>query len=235
MASVEAIIIKNTSGTPVEVTGANAIKSDSSHVTQPVSASSLPLPTGALSESDFDTKVGSLTEDAPASDTASSGLNGRLQRLAQRLTSLIALFPTSLGQKTKDNSLAVTIASDQDTLPTSLAVWTPTKLISAASTNATSVKGSAGQIGYIHAINLNAAVRYLKIYNKATSPTVGTDTPVHTFPIPASTTGAGFVLPIPLGGIDLGTGIAIALTTGVADADTGAVAANEIIINIGYK
>lgn len=64
------------------------------------------LPTGAstettlatrLSESDFDTKTGSLTETAPATDTASSGLNGRLQRVAQRLTSLIALLPTALG------------------------------------------------------------------------------------------------------------------------------------------
>ena len=46
-----------------------------------------------LSESDFDTKTGSLTEAAPATDTASSGLNGRLQRIAQRITSLI----TALG------------------------------------------------------------------------------------------------------------------------------------------
>lgn len=59
------------------------------------------------------TQIGSLTETAPASDTASSGLNGRLQRLAQRLTALIALLPGSLGQKTAANSLAVTIASDQ--------------------------------------------------------------------------------------------------------------------------
>lgn len=36
--------------------------------------------------------VGPLTETAPVSDTASSGLNGRLQRIAQRLTSLIAVF-----------------------------------------------------------------------------------------------------------------------------------------------
>lgn len=116
---------------------------DGSGVTQPVSgtvtanagsgtfaisASSLPLPSGAatettlgtrLSESDFDTKVGSLTESAPGTDTASSGLNGRLQRLAQRLTSLISLFPTSLGQKTSANSLAVTISSDQSAVPAS--------------------------------------------------------------------------------------------------------------------
>jgi hypothetical protein len=43
------------------------------------------------------TLVGSVTESAPASDTASSGLNGRLQRIAQRLTSLIGLLPTALG------------------------------------------------------------------------------------------------------------------------------------------
>lgn len=66
---------------------------------------------------EFDSKIGALTEAAPASDTASSGLNGRLQRIAQRITSLIALFPTSLGQKTKANSFAVTLASDQDALP----------------------------------------------------------------------------------------------------------------------
>ncbi|MER9355574.1 hypothetical protein NKI61_20090 [Mesorhizobium sp. M0514] len=56
--------------------------------------------------------IGSLTETAPASDTASSGLNGRLQRIAQRITSLIALVPASLGTKTAANSLAVTLASD---------------------------------------------------------------------------------------------------------------------------
>lgn len=52
--------------------------------------------TGYLTESDFDTKVGSLTETAPATDTASSGLNGRLQRIAQRLTSLLGLLPSAL-------------------------------------------------------------------------------------------------------------------------------------------
>jgi len=46
-----------------------------------------------LTTTDFDTKTGSLTETAPATDTASSGLNGRLQRIAQRITSLI----TALG------------------------------------------------------------------------------------------------------------------------------------------
>lgn len=60
--------------------------------------------------------IGAVNETAPASDTASSGLNGRLQRVAQRITSLIALVPASLGQKAKAASFAVTLASDEDLL-----------------------------------------------------------------------------------------------------------------------
>lgn len=108
-------------------------------------------------------------------------------------------------------------------------VGTSFRLLSAASTNATSLKASAGTLYFLYAVNLNAAVRYLKLYNKASAPTVGTDTPVATLPIPASATGAGFVLPMDPG-MDFSTGIAYAVTTGVADADTGAVAANEIIL-----
>lgn len=57
-------------------------------------------------------RMGILTEAAPATDTASSGLNGRLQRIAQRLTSLIAQLPATLGIKTAALSLSVAPASD---------------------------------------------------------------------------------------------------------------------------
>lgn len=60
-------------------------------------------------------RLGILTEASPADDTASSGLNGRLQRIAQRLTSLIALFPLSLGQKVRAESFAVTLATQDVT------------------------------------------------------------------------------------------------------------------------
>lgn len=81
----------------------------------PISAAALPIPAGAATEAKQDAEailIGGLTEAAPGTDTASSGLNGRLQRIAQRLTSLIALLPASLGQKTSANSLAVVMASD---------------------------------------------------------------------------------------------------------------------------
>jgi hypothetical protein len=90
--------------------------------TIPVSAASLPLPAGASLDATLTANgvlAGAVNETAPATDTASSGLNGRLQRVAQRLTSLIALLPASLGQKTMANGLAVTIASDQTVVPVS--------------------------------------------------------------------------------------------------------------------
>ncbi len=72
------------------------------------------------------TQLGAVTETAPATDTASSGLNGRLQRIAQRLTSLIAQLPASLGIKTAANSLSVAPASDAAfaLVPTSIVVST---------------------------------------------------------------------------------------------------------------
>lgn len=111
---------------------------------------------------------------------------------------------------------------------------TPYKLTSAASTNATSVKGSAAKLYGIQVYNNNAAVRYLKIYNKASAPTVGTDTPIKVIHIPGNTAGAGSNVPIPSVGISLATGLAFAITTGIADSDTGAVALNEITVNLDY-
>jgi hypothetical protein len=111
--------------------------------------------------------------------------------------------------------------------------WTPYKIISAATTNATSVKASAAKLGLVIVTNVNAAPRYLKLYNKASAPTVGTDTPVQVYAIPGSTTGGGAVIPFP-DGLAFSTGLAFALTTGAADSDTAAVAANEVIVNLGY-
>lgn len=112
--------------------------------------------------------------------------------------------------------------------------WTPVSTVSAASTNATSLKGSAGQVGSVTCTNINAGQRYLKFYNKATAPTVGTDVPVYVYPIPGNTAGAGVTHSIPAG-IEFTTGIAWALTTGPTVADTGAVAASEIVVSIAYK
>jgi len=107
--------------------------------------------------------------------------------------------------------------------------------VSAASTNATSLKASAGKVYAVQVFNLNAAARYFKLYNKASAPTVGTDTPVKVIMIPGNTAGAGAIACEWTNGLDFTTGIAWALTTGITNADTGAVAASEILVEIDYK
>ena len=99
------------------------------------------------------------------------------------------------------------------------------------------VKATAGTIYGIYAINLTAAPLYLKIYDlTAANTTVGTSTPVLTFPIVANadSDGAGFVLNI-VQGIAFSTAISAAVTTGIADADVGAPGANQAIVQIFYK
>lgn len=115
--------------------------------------------------------------------------------------------------------------------PTTAGGLSISRVISAATTNATSVKASAGQVYGWYISNVNAAARYVKLYDKASAPTVGTDTPVMTLMIPA-TGGTN----VEFGnGIAFGTGIALAITTAVTDADTAPVAANEIVVNLLYK
>jgi hypothetical protein len=105
------------------------------------------------------------------------------------------------------------------------------RLNSAASNNATSVKASAGTLYSLFAVNLNAAVRYVKFYNKASAPAPATDNSLllAVFPIPASTTGAGFSINLDPG-IDFSTGIAYAVVTDASDTGNTSVAANEIFL-----
>jgi hypothetical protein len=99
------------------------------------------------------------------------------------------------------------------------------------------VKATAGQVYSVWVSNLATSTRFLKFYNAtAANVTVGTTTPVMTIAIPGNAsddvTGS-----FNAGGLGLAfdTAITVAATTGVADADTGAPGANEVLVNIGYK
>ena len=110
---------------------------------------------------------------------------------------------------------------------------TPYKLISTASTNANSVKASPGNLYSILAIGQTASIRYLKLYNKASAPNVGVDVPVMTIPVPGNIQGAGVSIPFSMG-VNFSLGIAIAITSGSADNDSGAVGASDVIVNLTY-
>ena len=98
------------------------------------------------------------------------------------------------------------------------------------------IKASAGQVYWLHAVNLSGSPLFLKFYNAtAASVTVGTTVPDLTFPIPTQgdTNGAGFTISM-ANGIAFSTAITVACTTGVADNDSGAPGANACVINLGY-
>ena len=107
----------------------------------------------------------------------------------------------------------------------------PLNLNSAATTNATSVKATAGTLYTLAVSNSGAAAAFLKLYNLAVAPTVGTSVPVLTIPVPLSG-----VVSLTLGetGHRFATGIALAITNLVADSDTTAVAAAQVKVALDY-
>jgi hypothetical protein len=106
-------------------------------------------------------------------------------------------------------------------------------LVGAATTNQQNVKASAGQVYGITAFNIAATPAYLKFHNTAGSPTAGSGV-TDTFLIPGNTAGAGVVMNFDKG-IAFSTGIAITIVGGIADANTTAIAADNVVINIYYK
>ncbi len=105
-------------------------------------------------------------------------------------------------------------------------------VIAASSNNATNVKASAGQVYHISACNTSAAIKYVRLYNKATSPTCGSDTPFLRYEVPAS----NCMPPIDTAiGFPFGTGIGFCITGAAGDSDNTSVTASDVLLNIGYK
>lgn len=108
------------------------------------------------------------------------------------------------------------------------------KTVSAASTNATAVKTSPGKVHGWMVSNVNAAVRYLKLYDLAAAPTVGTSVPTMTIPLQGGSTGTHNEF-YSEAGIAFNNGIAFALTTEATDAGSTGVSASETVVNLIYS
>lgn len=149
----------------------------------------------------------------------------------------VAVISTPVGQTTAASSMPVVLASDQGTIPVasspSAAVGSSSlhSAVSAATTNATSVKAGAGVIGALVVCNNATTKRFFKLYNKASAPTVGTDTPVMVLMLAPGETHQVSCGPY---GIRLDTGIAYAMVQGIANSDATAVALNDMSVFLAY-
>ena len=104
-------------------------------------------------------------------------------------------------------------------------------LCTLAGTNATNIKATGGTVGGIfftqgYQGGAPLSDTYLKIYDKATAPTVGTDVPALVIPCSYTTSYGVFT---PAAGIKFINGISIATVVGAADSATGITQANMII------
>lgn len=92
------------------------------------------------------------------------------------------------------------------------------------------VKASPGLLAGWYLFNNAASLNYVKIYDKATAPT-SSDTPKLTLTVPNGQGANAF----PVAGIEFQSGIGIRVTTGIADNNTGAPAANDVTVNLFFR
>jgi hypothetical protein len=146
----------------------------------------------------------------------------RVEALPRPASDSAAAMPVAV-----QNSLAVTAVTTQGT---PVAPATPFILNSAASTNGALILTGTSGLHAFYATNTGAGAAYVKLYNKATAPTVGTDVPAMIIPVAAAAAGVPGVALLPIGyqGFRFALGLGIAVTGGAADADTTAVAAGQV-------
>lgn len=182
----------------------------------------------------------SIGGSLPASSDTANGMRvfplfGRYFRVRWTRTSGTILFRTLFADLPVINNIGAFISGGQTipvkptfdaNAPGNLTAY----LRSLATVNLTSVKTSAGNVIDIFALNTNAAIRYLKLYNKASAPVVASDVPVLVIPLPPSQQ----IRIAPNGPIRFATGIAYAMTAAIANTDATAVAADEITGFINY-
>jgi hypothetical protein len=249
------------------LSGSIAVTGTFWQATQPISAASLPLPSGAATAakqpalgtagaasadvlsvqgvaSMIALKVdgSAVTQPVSGTVTANAGTNLNTSALAldatltgnnarMRITdgtNLAAVKAASTAPAAADPALVVALSPNMGPVSNSI-------LPSAAATiNATVVKASAGRLYKIKGYNAAAAVRYIKFWNKATTPAPASDTAliVFSFALKASDQFDIDLTPV---GYAFSSGLSYTLSTGSANNDATAVTAADIVgLNVLY-
>lgn len=105
-------------------------------------------------------------------------------------------------------------------------------VLALATANPANIKATAGRVFSGVLNNASAAAKYVRLYNKATAPTVGTDVPLMVFSIPASSSKEFNFGPT---GMTFAAGIAISITGAAPDNDATVVAAGDVRATIAYQ
>jgi len=112
---------------------------------------------------------------------------------------------------------------------------TPYFVNSAATTNGALILTGTSSVQFFYATNEGASYAYVKLYNKATAPTVGTDVPEMIIPIPPAAGGVPGMVNLNMGVFvcaRFALGLGIAITRNAVHTDTTAVGASEVKVKL---
>jgi hypothetical protein len=118
-------------------------------------------------------------------------------------------------------------------LATDIGGATVYRLITANTNNSNNIKASAGTLYSIQSCGGTGTNYFIKLYDKASAPTCGTDTPIMV--LSTGNSGVCNSPNLPAAGLRFGLGLGICVVTGVADNDNTSAAASGGVITIGYK
>ena len=200
--------------------------------TQPVSAASWPLSTGASTSANQTTIIGPVD----GIETLIGSTNTKLDTLNSNVAAPIPAGTALIGDvNVRQGGTALSASNLMPTYQGAAAAGgaTPHFVVAANTNNSTSLKGSAGTVYAIQTGSIAAsAPYYLKLYDKATAPTCGTDTPVGVFLVPPTNSGNNVSVVV---GKAFTLGIGYCVVTGIANNDNTAVPAATVLVNIDYK
>jgi hypothetical protein len=190
---------------PLSLTTAGALRVDNSANTQPVSGSltnisgTISLPTGAATSANqatANTSLGAVASVLGTTSDASSATGTAeaiLKYLAAQMTTALPAGSNLIGGTTPTATTSGGLST--------VRVVTGTSGV---------IKASAGGLFHVIYQNTNAAVRYIQIYDKATAPTLSTDTPIATCQMALTSRGE---CDLTIYGVSGAAGLAWAVTT----------------------
>jgi len=131
---------------------------------------------------------------------------------------------------------AGTFATQANLVPATTGGLTNFVLEPGASDNHSVIKNGAGQVYGIHVFNNSATVNYGRLYNAGTgfNGCNSATNLAYEFHIPASTSDAGFVVPIPQG-LAFATGISLCVTSAYGQTNTTSATATAMSLNVLYN
>ena len=187
---------------------------------------------GAANPVPISDNSGSLTVDGTVAATQSGTWTVQPGNTAN--TTAWKVDASSVAVPVTDNSGSLTVDGSVTAIltPQTSGGYSNNSINAAASNNATSVKGSAGQVFGVNVYNNAAYPIYVKLYNKATAPAPGTDNALLTRRIGVQ---AGTQRDLTFAaGLPHSTGIGLAIVKGITDTDNTSVAANDCLVEVEY-